>query len=67
MAMPKNVFPMETGGGVLRKVAGVLVALAVLALVVKHPNDAATWVSSVFRMLGGMVDGISEFLREVLG
>lgn len=65
--MAKNAFPMKTGGGVLGKVVGLLVALAVLALVVKHPSDAATWVTSAFHLFGGMIDGVSAFLKEVLG
>jgi len=57
---------MKTGGAAGR-VVGLLVLCAVLALVIKHPSDAATWVTSAFRWLGAVVDGISAFLREVLG
>lgn len=64
--MAKNALPMKTGGA-LGKAVGLLVACAILALVVKHPSDAAAWVTSAFRMLGGMIDGISAFLRDVLG
>jgi len=64
--MAKNALPMKTGGA-LGKFVGLLVACAVLTLVVKHPSDAATWVTSVFRIFGSMIDGFSAFLRDVLG
>jgi len=64
--MAKNAFPVKTGGAA-GKVVGLLVLCAVLALVIKHPTDAATWVTSAFRWLGTVVDGISAFLREVFG
>lgn len=65
--MAKNMLPMTTGGGVLRKVVGTLVALAVLALVVGHPADAATWTTSVVHLLGRVIGGISTFLRDAIG
>jgi hypothetical protein len=64
--MAKNAFPMKTGGAV-SKVVGLLVVCGVLALVIKHPSDAATWVTGAFQWLGTVIDGISAFLREVLG
>lgn len=64
--MAKNAFPMKTGGAV-GKVVGLLVVCAVLALVIKHPSDAATWVTGAFRWLGTVIDGISAFLRAVFG
>jgi hypothetical protein len=57
---------MKTGGA-LGKVIGLVVLCAVLAIVIKHPSDAAIWVTSAFRWLGTVIDGISAFLREVLG
>lgn len=64
--MAKNALPMKTGGA-LGKVIGLLVVCAVLALVIKHPSDTATWVTGAFRWLGTVVDGISAFLRAVFG
>ena len=64
--MAKNSFPVKTGGAI-GKVIGLLITVAVLALVIKHPADAATWVTSMFRVLGAVIDGISEFLRKVVG
>ncbi|HYS40523.1 MAG TPA: hypothetical protein VEO01_33325 [Pseudonocardiaceae bacterium] len=57
---------MKTGGA-LGKVMSVLITLAVLALIVQHPADAATWAISVVRLLGRVISGISTFLRNVLG
>jgi hypothetical protein len=64
--MAKNAIPMKAGGA-MGKVIGLLVMLALLALVVKHPSDAATWVTGAFQTLGNVIDGISTFLRDVLG
>ncbi|HEX5403977.1 MAG TPA: hypothetical protein VFX16_16955 [Pseudonocardiaceae bacterium] len=65
--MSKNMLPMKSGGGLLSKMVTILIALAVLALVVQHPSDAATWVVSVVRLLGRVIAGISTFLRSMLG
>jgi hypothetical protein len=64
--MAKNMLPMKAGGG-LSKVVTALVALAVLALVVGHPADAATWTIGVVHLIGRVIGGISTFLRDVLG
>ncbi|TDQ04805.1 hypothetical protein [Labedaea rhizosphaerae] len=60
--MAKNAIPgFKTGGGVLSKVVGTAVVLAVLVIVVKHPSDAADFVKTVF----GWIDQIATFLREL--
>lgn len=60
--MAKNAIPgMKTGGGVMSKVVGTAVVLAVLVIVVKHPSDAADFVKTVF----GWIDQIATFLREL--
>jgi hypothetical protein len=64
--MARNMLPTKTGGA-LGKVISVLIMLAVLALIVQHPADAATWAISVVRLLGRVISGISTFLRNVLG
>ncbi|MGO1055740.1 hypothetical protein [Crossiella sp. CA198] len=64
--MARNMLPgMKTGGGLLPKLLGLLVLVAVLVLVVKHPNDSANWVSSVASGIGDVIDGIATFLRSV--
>lgn len=62
-----NMMPMKTGGGVLGKLVTVVVLLAVLALVVGHPADAARWTVEVFHLVGRVIGGVSSFLRYVLG
>lgn len=60
--MAKNAIPgFKTGGGMLSKVVGTAVVLAVLVIVVKHPSDAADFVKTVF----GWIDQIATFLREL--
>ncbi|TVT50719.1 hypothetical protein FNH05_15240 [Amycolatopsis rhizosphaerae] len=62
--MAKNPYPvMNTGGGLLPKVIGTLVLIAVLTLVIKYPADAAHWV----RGLGHVIDGLVAFLRALFG
>jgi hypothetical protein len=66
--MAKNsMLPMKTGGGMLGKVIGTVVCLAVVALVVKHPADAAGWVTGGLHVAGSVIDGVSTFLAHVLG
>jgi hypothetical protein len=64
--MAKNMLPMKAGGG-LGKVVAALITLAVLALVVGHPADAATWTIGAVHLIGRVIGGISTFLRDVLG
>lgn len=65
MAKSQNPFEFKTGGGLLKKVMGVLIGLAVLCLVVKSPAEAAAFVTGVFRLIGQVIDGISAFLGQV--
>jgi hypothetical protein len=62
--MAKNAFPMKTGGA-LGKMVAFLVALAVIALVIKHPAESADTVTGLFRAVGAVIDGIGAFLREL--
>lgn len=60
--MSKNAFPgLKTGGGLMTKVVGTAMVLAILVIVVKHPSDAADFVKTVF----GWIDQIAAFLREL--
>jgi hypothetical protein len=62
--MAKNSIPgLKTGGGVISKMVGAAVILAILVIVVKHPSDAADFVKTVF----GWIDQIATFLRELGG
>ena len=66
--MAKQQFPMmKSGGGALSKLVGVLLMLAVLTLVVKHPAESAHWFSGALSTLGTAVEGLATFLQQVLG
>jgi hypothetical protein len=64
--MAKNAFPgTKSSGGLLKKVVGTVVVLALLTLVVKHPSDAATWTKALFGLAGEVIDGIVTFFQQV--
>lgn len=63
--MAKNMPMMKTGSGLLPRLVSVLVGLALLVFVVKHPSEAAHVVSSVMTTLGNAVDGIARFFSEI--
>lgn len=66
--MAKNTFPFPVkSSGILSKVVGLLFALAILALVINSPRDAADWVRGLFQIFGDAIDGIGTFLKAVLG
>jgi hypothetical protein len=53
--MARNTIPgMQTGGGLMSKVVGILVLIVLVTVVIKYPNDAANWV----RGLGTVIDGL---------
>jgi hypothetical protein len=62
--MAKTAFPMKTGGA-LGKTVALLIALAILALVIKHPAESADTVTGLFRAVGAVIDGIGAFLQEL--
>jgi hypothetical protein len=61
--MAKQTIPgfQTGGGGMLRKLIGTVVVLALLVIVVKHPADAANWVKAAV----GCLDGLVSFIRQV--
>lgn len=65
--MAKSQFPMmkSGGSGVLPKVVGTLVLLAVLAMVVKHPVESAHGFSAALAGLGSVAEAFSTFLSQV--
>lgn len=64
--MAKNTIPVPTGSsGVLPKLIGTLVVIALLVIVVQHPGEAASWTKALFSGLGAVVDGIVSFIRQV--
>jgi len=66
--MARNVIPgMKTGSGMMSKVIGIAVVLAILVIVVKHPTDAASFAKTLFSGLGAVVDGFVSFFRSLMG
>lgn len=67
--MAKQSFPMPgtSSGGLLPKVLGTLVTLAVVTLVVKDPVGAAHLAGQLAGFLGTVVTGLATFLQNVLG
>ncbi|MTD57818.1 hypothetical protein [Amycolatopsis pithecellobii] len=66
--MAKNAFPpIKTGTSLLTKVVGLLILIALLTLVVKHPTDAATWVGQAGHFVGTVIDGLASFLQHAIG
>lgn len=66
--MAKSSFPvMKSGGGVLGKLIGWIVALVVLAFVVQHPAEAAQLFSGAVGMLEKAVEGMASFFGQLHG
>lgn len=66
--MAKSGVPVaKSGGGAFSKVVSAFVFVALVALVVKHPVDAAHWTTGGFNVLGDVVDGLMTFLQQVAG
>lgn len=63
--MPKNMFPMKTGSGLVGKVVTLTVGLAVLMLVIKYPGDVAGWVKDGVHLLTSVINGIVAFFRQL--
>ncbi|OQO91976.1 hypothetical protein B1813_06745 [Saccharomonospora piscinae] len=66
MSKKSSMIPMPTGGSsVVPKLITGLVGLALFAIVVRHPSEAAGWMTDIFGWLGGVVDGLASFIRQV--
>lgn len=66
MGKKGNMIPVPAGGsGLLPKVLGALIALALLVFVVKHPTDAANWAKAIAAGIGSIIDGIAAFTRQL--
>ncbi|MFI5584558.1 hypothetical protein ACIA5G_05970 [Amycolatopsis sp. NPDC051758] len=62
--MSKNPFNIKTGGSVVKKLIILVAVFALLALVIKHPHDAADMVNGAVDSGGGIIDGVATFLRD---
>lgn len=66
--MARNAIPgVATGGGILSKIIGTAIVLAILVMVVKHPADAASFAKTVFSGFGAVIDGLASFFRSLTG
>lgn len=65
--MSKKQMPiaMPTGGGLGKKVVGILVFLALAVIIVKHPTEAASWATGLISLAEATVEGIVTFIRQV--
>jgi hypothetical protein len=67
MAKRQNPFELKSGGGMLKKVVGMLIVLAVLWLVIRFPDEAAMTVKHASNAALATINGIGTFLRDVIG
>ncbi|OXM70728.1 MULTISPECIES: hypothetical protein [Amycolatopsis] len=66
MGKKSNMIPLpSSGGSILPKLIGGLVILATLAIVIKRPSDAATWVRAAIGSATDAIDGVATFFRQV--
>ncbi|WP_410601570.1 hypothetical protein [Amycolatopsis sp. lyj-90] len=64
--MAKSNFPvMKSGGGIAWKAVGLIILLAIGAMIVQYPADSAGWVTGLFRGIGAVIDGVVSFLRAL--
>lgn len=63
----KSQIPMTSGGGVVSKLVGTAVIIAVVAFIVKHPVEAAHDTSVGFSALGDVVYSLMTFLQQLSG
>jgi len=56
---------MRTGNGLVSKLIGALVTVAVLMLVIKYPGDAAGWVTGAVHLAGNIISGLVAFFRQL--
>jgi hypothetical protein len=61
-----NLFPTASKG-ILPKVIWTAVLLAILVMVVKHPDNAAVAAKGLAAFLGSAIDGLAAFLQRVAG
>lgn len=62
----KGMMPMPTGSGLLPKLIGGAIAVALVLVVVQHPTDAATWVTALANGGKSVVDGVAAFIHQIV-
>ncbi|RZQ64365.1 hypothetical protein [Amycolatopsis suaedae] len=64
--MAKQKIPgLETSRGILSKLIGVAVLIALVVLVVKYPSDAASWAKGIGSTVADGIDGFVAFFRGI--
>ncbi|PXY31099.1 hypothetical protein [Prauserella muralis] len=61
----KSLMPMPTKGRTAPKLIATLVIVASLAIIVKHPNEAASWANAIGRWLDSALDGLVSFVQQL--
>ena len=65
MSRKSSMIPLPaSGSSISSKLVVGLVGLALFAIVVRYPGEAAGWARSVFGWLVGVVDGLASFIRK---
>ncbi|ADJ47910.1 hypothetical protein AMES_6084 [Amycolatopsis mediterranei S699] len=63
--MSKSPFKIKTGGGATKRLIALVAVCALLAMVIKHPHDAADMVNTAADHGGGIIDSVVQFLRDL--
>ncbi|WP_394615281.1 hypothetical protein JNUCC0626_36585 [Lentzea sp. JNUCC 0626] len=65
MSKKQTMMPLPTGGGTGRRAVVVLVALAVLALIIRDPAGAAVIARLLATWGGAVLDGLVAFFQAL--
>jgi hypothetical protein len=63
--MVKNSALPTSRNSALPKVVGMLITLALLVVVVKHPSEAAECAKVLGAWIGAAADGITKFMQQI--
>ncbi|PXY34210.1 hypothetical protein BAY59_01220 [Prauserella coralliicola] len=61
----KSLMPTPAKRRTAPKLVATLVIVASLAIIVKHPSEAASWTSSIGRWLGSALDSLVSFVQQL--
>jgi hypothetical protein len=65
--MAKNILPMKPRSGLVGKLIGAIITVALLVLIVRYPADMAGWVIDTAHLLVRIVNGLVTFARQIGG
>lgn len=63
--MAKQMMPTPTGGGLVSKLIGIAIVVALFMVVVNHPGDSAGWLKDLGGMFMDAVDGLATFFHNL--